>query len=125
MRIGLDNIMGYITFEQAKTSVNNLEKVNIIDAEVVKQHIGSTQIIDLRGASEYKLNHIETADNIFVGTLPDNTEKINSDQKIIIHCQGGDRASLGYSLLVKHGFNNILNYSAGMNDWVKQVKENA
>ena len=32
--------------------------------------------------------------------------------------QAGDRASIGYSLLAKHGFKNIKNYSGGMNEWI-------
>jgi hydroxyacylglutathione hydrolase len=33
---------------------------------------------------------------------------------------GGDRASIGYSLLAINGFKNISNYSPGMNEWVKE-----
>jgi len=37
---------------------------------------------------------------------------------VVIHCQAGDRSSIGYSLLRKHGFDNVLNYSGGMSEWV-------
>jgi hydroxyacylglutathione hydrolase len=53
-----------------------------------------------------------------VGTLPENLSKIDKNKDVIIHCQGGDRASIAYSLLAKEGFNNITNYSPGMNEWV-------
>ena len=36
----------------------------------------------------------------------------------MIHCQGGDRAAIAYSILVKNGFKNIVNYSGGMNEWL-------
>jgi hydroxyacylglutathione hydrolase len=31
-----------------------------------------------------------------------------------------DRAAIGYSLLVKNGFKNIINYSEGMNEWIQK-----
>jgi hydroxyacylglutathione hydrolase len=42
---------------------------------------------------------------------------------VVIHCQGGDRASIAYSLLVKEGFTNVTNYSPGMNEWVAKGEE--
>jgi hydroxyacylglutathione hydrolase len=55
-----------------------------------------------------------------VGTLEQNLDKISKNRPVIIHCQGGDRASIAYSLLAKHGYQNVLNYSAGMNEWVNK-----
>jgi hydroxyacylglutathione hydrolase len=78
------------------------------------------QIVDLRGVSEYNSGHIANADNVFVGTLPQNLDKISKDKKVLIHCQGGDRAAIAYSILVKNGFNNIANYSGGINEWVNK-----
>ncbi|WP_276503074.1 rhodanese-like domain-containing protein [Terrimonas pollutisoli] len=44
---------------------------------------------------------------------------MSQDKKVVIHCQGGDKAPMGYSLLVENGYNNVLNYSGGINDWLK------
>ncbi len=68
--------------------------------------------------AEYMSGHIKGAEHIFVGTLLNNLDKIKKDKKVVIHCQGGDRASIGYSLLAKQGYKNILNYSASINEWV-------
>lgn len=68
--------------------------------------------------SEYNTEHIEGAENIFIGTILSNLDKISKDKQVVIHCQGGDRAAIGYSLLFKNGFKNVKNYSAGMNEWV-------
>ncbi|NBW36422.1 MAG: MBL fold metallo-hydrolase [Cytophagia bacterium] len=107
MRIGMDNIYGYVENINVWTSLgNNLEKASVISLDEF-QHIlktNHTQVIDLRGASEYKTGHVKGAENLFIGTLEKNLSKINKDQQVVIHCQGGDRSSIGYSLLVKHGF---------------------
>ncbi|MBC6491468.1 rhodanese-like domain-containing protein [Flavihumibacter stibioxidans] len=123
MRIGLDNIYGYVPSVEVYTSAGGqLEKANVIGLDEFKSlyENNGIQVVDLRGAAEFKSGHIKGADNVFVGTILNNLDKISKDKKVVIHCQGGDRAAIGYSLLVKNGYRNILNYSAGMNEWVNQ-----
>ncbi len=123
MRIGLDNILGYIP----STEVYNgaLQVANIIGYEDFKTKLNddSIQIIDLRGIAEYNAGHIKNADNVFVGTILNNLGKISKEKEVIIHCQGGDRSSIAYSLLAKEGFSNITNYSPGMNEWISLGNE--
>ncbi|MBA4850967.1 rhodanese-like domain-containing protein [Emticicia sp. BO119] len=118
MRIGLDNVLGYIT--DVNSLGIKLEKSDIITIEEFKTLAAEdeVQVIDLRGVSEYKSGHIEGAENIFIGTLPQNLDKVSKDKQVVIYCQGGDRAAIGYSILKKNGFNNVKNYSAGMNEWI-------
>lgn len=121
MRIGLDNIYGYIPDVNVWTDLGNkLEKANMISLDEFQQILKTnhTQIVDLRGASEYRSGHIKGTDNVFVGTLEKNLQKIKKDQSVVIHCQAGDRSSIAYSLLAKHGYKNVKNYSGGMNEWV-------
>jgi hydroxyacylglutathione hydrolase len=118
MRIGLDNIYGYVP--DVKEWAGSLEKANVISLNEFKEILKTnhTQVVDLRGSSEYKSGHIKDTDHVFIGTLENNLSKIKRDQQVVIHCQAGDRASIGYSLLAKHGFKNIKNYSGGMNEWI-------
>jgi len=121
MRIGLDKIEGYIPSTATWTeSGATLQKVNVISLEETKRLLqtNGVQLIDLRGASEFKSGHIAHADNVFVGTLPENLDKVDKDKKVIIHCQSGDRATIAYSILVKNGFTNVLNFSGSINEWV-------
>jgi hydroxyacylglutathione hydrolase len=123
MRIGLDNIFGYVPSTSVFTDAGGkLEQVNTISLEETKQliHNNGVQLVDLRGASEYKTGHITKAENIFVGTLPEHLDEVSKDRKVIIHCQSGDRSSIAYSILAKNGFTNILNYAGGMNEWVNE-----
>lgn len=122
MRIGLDNVMGYIPSTESYVSHGGkLETVNNIEiAELKKLKAEGAQLVDLRGAAEYKAGHIVGSDNIFVGTLLSNLDKISKDKTVVVYCQGGDRATIGYSLLASKGFKNIRNYSPSMNEWVAQ-----
>lgn len=123
MRIGLDNILGYFDNidEWVKTG-GKLSKGEILSTEEFKDILKTnhTQVIDLRGASEYKSGHIREAENLFIGTLEKNLERIKKDQQVVIHCQAGDRATIGYSILAKNGFKNVKNYAAGMNEWIEK-----
>ena len=121
MRIGLDNIAGYLpSVAEYSNAGGTLEKVNLVELAEAKAlaNDATVQVVDLRGVAEFNAGHLKGADNVFVGTLPNNLDKISKDKKVMIHCQGGDRAAIAYSILVKNGFKNIVNYSGGMNEWL-------
>ncbi|MGV3686211.1 MAG: rhodanese-like domain-containing protein [Daejeonella sp.] len=121
MRIGLDNIEGYVSGTSVWEETGGvLQKANVISLQETKTliHNNNVQVIDLRGAAEYKAGHIAQANNLFLGNLPENIDKISKDKKVIIHCQGGDRATIGYSVLARNGFTNVANFSGSINEWV-------
>lgn len=126
MRIGLDNAIGYVDgVEGWISSGEPLAKSDIISLHEFENILKAnhTQVIDLRGAAEYKAGHIEGTDNLFVGTLEENLDRIDKSNPVVIHCQSGDRATIGYSILARHGFRNIRNYSGGMNEWIDSGKK--
>ncbi|MBZ4190775.1 MULTISPECIES: MBL fold metallo-hydrolase [Bacteroidota] len=118
MRIGMDNMYGFIS--DIDDLGMELQTADVISLDEFKTYIGkdNTQIVDVRGATEYEAGHIEGADNVFVGTLPDNLDKISKDKQVVIHCQSGDRSSIAYSILAKNGFENVKNFSGGMKAWL-------
>ncbi|MFB2121040.1 rhodanese-like domain-containing protein [Parapedobacter sp. 2B3] len=118
MRIGLDNSYGYIA-DITELGLE-LETEDTIDIEEFKTYIGNpnAQIVDVRGASEYQAYHVDGAEHVFVGTLPENLDKFDKDKQIVIHCQSGDRATIAQSILAKNGFKDVKNYSAGMKEWM-------
>ncbi|HMT52162.1 MAG TPA: MBL fold metallo-hydrolase [Saprospiraceae bacterium] len=123
MRIGLDNILGYIPSTDVYNGELQVAKVIGYDDFKTKINDKNTQVIDLRGLAEYNAGHVKDADNVFVGTILNNLGKISKEKEVIIHCQGGDRSSIAYSLLAKEGFTNITNYSPGMNEWISLGNE--
>lgn len=122
MRIGLDNLAGYITPEALLASGEATASYEVLELDEFKTLLNTTdvQVVDVRGASEYKAGHIEGADHVFVGTLHENLDQVSRDKTVVIHCQGGDRAAFAYSVLSKAGFDNVRNYSAGMNEWLRE-----
>ncbi len=123
MRIGLDNIYGYIS-DVTETGID-LQTSDVIYQEEFKSYVkgGHAQIVDVRGVSEYEEKHIEGADHVFVGTLQENLDKISKDKQVVVLCQSGDRSAIAYSILARHGFNNVKNYAGGMSEWMATRKE--
>ncbi|MGN6417480.1 MAG: MBL fold metallo-hydrolase [Pseudobacter sp.] len=122
MRIGLDNIHGYIpSVKTWQDAGGELEKANLIsteDFQTLRQQ-ENIQVVDLRGETEFNAGHIQGADHVFVGTLLNNLQKISKSKQVVIHCKSGDRATIAYSLLAGKGYKNILNFSGGMNKWLQ------
>jgi hydroxyacylglutathione hydrolase len=118
MRIGLENIYGYIS-EVSDMGITLL-RAEVIALDEFKTYIGQghVQLVDVRGATEYEAGHIGGAENVFVGTLPDNLDKISRDKQVITYCQSGDRSAVAYSILAKNGFKNVKNFAGGMEEWL-------
>lgn len=118
MRIGLDNIYGYI--DDVNMAGIALETVDVIGIEEFKTYAGrnDVQIIDVRGLTEYEAGHVEGAEHVFVGTIEASLDKISRDKQVVIHCQAGDRSAVAYSVLSRHGFKNVKNFSGGMKEWL-------
>ncbi|MGZ8543418.1 MAG: MBL fold metallo-hydrolase [Kaistella sp.] len=117
MRIGLDRIAGFIT--EVNIPGIELQQADVIGIEEFKTYLDKedVQIVDVRGKTEYEEGHVKGAENHFVGTLPQNLDKISKDKQVVIHCQSGDRSAIAYSLLKKNGFDHVKNYSGGMKEW--------
>lgn len=128
MRIGMDNIYGFVT-DLDKMNME-LEKSNLVTSTEVQKHLDKNdgQIIDVRTENEYGNGHIRGAENISLTTLKNNLHKISKDRPVIVHCQSGVRAAMAYSLLKKSGIQNIKMFSGGINEWTEKkielVKEN-
>jgi len=115
MRIGLDNIKGFIT-----DIGGDLAKTTIVDAEFVKQELAKDKsiLLDVRSAVEFRKGHIEGAKHHFVGHMAKNLPTFDKDQSLIIQCQSGDRATIATSFLEKEGYTNVKNYAGSMQDWI-------
>lgn len=118
MRIGLDNLYGYIA---DISSLNmELQTADVIGIGEFETYVGKddAQIVDVRGIAEYQAGHVKGADHIFLGTLADSLDKISKDKQVVVYCQGGDRSAIAYSVLAKNGFKNVKNFSGGMKEWL-------
>ena len=122
MRIGLDNIYGFVPSVTVWTELGNkLEQRDDIGLDEFKQLVQqeNVQVVDVRGAAEFKAGHVDGAINLFVGKIEKNLSKLDTSKQIVIHCQAGDRSSTAASVLAKNGIN-VKNYTGGYSEWVNK-----
>ncbi|QEM02288.1 MBL fold metallo-hydrolase [Mucilaginibacter rubeus] len=123
MRIGMDNIYGFV-ISLNKMNVA-LEKSDLVNIGELKKYLNKkdVQIIDVRTESEYDNGHIKGVENIVLTTLEKNIQKISKDKPVIVHCQSGVRAAMAYSILKRNGIKNLSLYLGGINEWTEQNNE--
>ena len=123
IRIGLDNVSGFLPDMNAWADAGNeLDRVNQLSAAELSDKLLQTdvKVIDVRGYAEYNSSHVPGAENIFVGYLIDNLDKISHEREIVLHCVSGDRSSLAVSLLQRLGYTNIFNLPGGFEEWTNK-----
>jgi glyoxylase-like metal-dependent hydrolase (beta-lactamase superfamily II)/rhodanese-related sulfurtransferase len=118
-RVGLDKIQGYL--EEGMygwvTEGFNAKHVPQISAPELNERIHRGEkmiIVDVRERSEYDDFHIEGAVNIPVHELRERHTELNPEDETILICGSGQRSGMGCSLLLRHGFDNIMNAAGGM-----------
>ncbi|MFA0448456.1 rhodanese-like domain-containing protein [Vibrio breoganii] len=68
---------------------------------------GNATIIDVRNPDEVASGHIKGSINIPLSELDEQLAKVPKDGLVILHCEAGARAALGYTLLSKKGYTNV------------------
>jgi len=127
IRIGLDNIYGYLPNMDALANAGNeLRTLNQITCSELSNLIeeDNVQIIDVRGLSEHKSGNINGSDNIHVGYINENLDKIEKNKPVVVHCQTGDRSAIAASYLLNQGFDNVINLTGGYTAWVQDCGKN-
>lgn len=115
MRIGMDNIVGFV-----EKLEGDLVQIPIVEAEEVKAALqeDSSVLLDVRSKVEFRNGHIPGAQHFFVGRLAKALPDISKHQPIIVQCQAGDRATIAASILNRNGFTNVKSYIGSMQDWL-------
>jgi hydroxyacylglutathione hydrolase len=118
IRVGLDNIIGYIPSLEGY-ALRELETVPQITAEKARQmwQSGEAVILDVRGLSEYREGHIPNAMHIHAGRVLQRIHEIPNDRPVIVHCLSGDRSSTAISALMAQGYHNLYNLTGGILAW--------
>ncbi|NGP87673.1 MBL fold metallo-hydrolase [Fodinibius halophilus] len=106
IRVGLDNIEGYVTPRMLRDWDGSLTSIETIDFDAVEEHrqANDSIVLDVRKATEYAEGHLPDAINIAHTRLADELDKLPKDKQLLVHCAAGGRASYASGLLDKEGF---------------------
>ncbi|MDX1440694.1 MAG: MBL fold metallo-hydrolase [Rubricoccaceae bacterium] len=118
IRIGLDNIGGFVTPEDLENA--DLTTTEVIDfADVVTRRANpATVVVDVRKQDEVDRGMIEGAVHIPHVRLLERMGELPKDKTLLVHCQSGVRSAVASALLSASGFNAVY-----VNDHFRNAKD--
>ena len=131
-RVGLEDARGYLKGGVEKWSAAGfpLATVSQISAEALSSRLqengrlqnSGVQVLDVRREPEWEAGHIADAiwwplDNFKVAP-----PEIDRNAPIAVHCKGGYRSMIACSLLLRAGFQNVIDVAGGFDGW-QQAKQ--
>ncbi len=124
IRIGLDNVQGYLeggmeTWENSGYKIASIARLSVAElADQLERPIFDRPvIIDVRTPSEFIAGHIDGAYNIHCGQLKERLAEVPHNFPIVVICGTGYRASLAASILKREGYKDVSNVLGGMTAW--------
>jgi rhodanese-related sulfurtransferase len=81
------------------------------------------QLIDVREEFEYEVSNLN-GENIPLGGLLLEVEKIATDKPVIIHCRSGARSAAAVMQLEAQGFTQLYNLKGGIVAWAQEIDPN-
>jgi glyoxylase-like metal-dependent hydrolase (beta-lactamase superfamily II)/rhodanese-related sulfurtransferase len=114
-RVGYDHVLGYLNggFQVWRNAGRKIETIERMDAEQFeKQFQQSPIVIDVRKPGEFEAEHIESATNLPLDYINENSSNY-PNEPFILHCAGGYRSMIAASVLKMSGLDNFVDVIGG------------
>ncbi len=123
--LGLDQrVSGHLhggirSWVSAGYEVESLTQASVQEVSTMLLEDPSLQVLDVRDPSEWEAGHIGGAHHMSYKLIRDQIEQldVSSDAPLAVVCAGGGRSSTACSVLLQHGFKNLINTAGGMTAW--------
>jgi rhodanese-related sulfurtransferase len=95
-----------------------------ISAREVKERLDKGEkllLVDVREPHEYELCHIEGAVLIPMGSIPENLQKLDTDEDVICFCHHGMRSLDVANWLRTRGVNSAKSMAGGIDRWSLEI----
>jgi rhodanese-related sulfurtransferase len=114
-RVGFDNVFGILKggVEAWKESGKEVDTMDSIAPEELKERKESAKVIDVRKPGEYQSEHLKDADNIPLDFINERMEEFPKEKQFHLHCAGGYRSVIAGSILKSRGYHNLVNVERG------------
>lgn len=123
VRVGLDNVGGYLGGGMKAWIEAGYQQAHVAQISVDELHEKlkkGAQVLDVRSDGEWRSGHIEGAQHIMGGDLPGRTSEVPTDRTVHVICGSGYRSSVAASVLLRAGFNDVVNVVGGMTAWTRR-----
>jgi glyoxylase-like metal-dependent hydrolase (beta-lactamase superfamily II)/rhodanese-related sulfurtransferase len=125
-RVGHESVKGYLrggiaAWREAGLEVTTVPQIGVDELnDLINNHEADLQILDVRRPPEYESGHVPSAQPAPLLSLRQNVANLRLDpaKPTAVICAGGYRSSAATSILLQHGFSNLLNVSGGTSAWI-------
>ncbi len=136
-RVGIEKVVGYLGdgilgWQKTGFPLAEVPQISVNDLQDALRHDpGSLQVVDVRRPGEWKAGHIEQAVHKsllglkpLLNALRDGRQNpvadLNPAEPVAVHCKSGYRSSIAAGLLLRAGFQKVMNVVGGFDAWQKQ-----
>lgn len=117
----IEHLINYDEFCGIKSNQTMIKEIIVKELKQMQESGEDFQLIDVREKNEYDFANLK-GELIPLGDIPDATEKISKDKKVIIHCRSGARSAQAVEYLQKKlGHEHIYNLKGGILAWSDQI----
>ncbi|HEX5169469.1 MAG TPA: MBL fold metallo-hydrolase [Cyclobacteriaceae bacterium] len=119
-RVGYDYSIGYLNggvsaWLNAGKEVDSIDSLSL-DQAAQRVDDKESVLLDVRKPTEYRIEHIEGAENIPLDYVNENMASIDKNKTYIVHCASGYRSMIFISILKARGFDNLFDVKGGFKD---------
>lgn len=119
-RVGYDYSIGYLNggisaWLDARKEIDSIPSIPL-DKVVERLKHKNTVLLDVRKPNEYRIEHIEGAENLPLDYVNENMASIDHNKTYLVHCASGYRSMIFISILKARGFDNLVDIAGGFKD---------
>jgi hydroxyacylglutathione hydrolase len=126
-RVGLSDLRGYVVgaaaVQESGLPVASLTNVTApeLASRLGRQPLDGRHVVvlDVREPVEWEEGHVPDALHIPMREVAGRLSEVPRDRPVALMCRGGARSSLVGSMLLAHGFTDLLNAWGGMSAWLE------
>jgi rhodanese-related sulfurtransferase len=112
----------FLLFAILSCNAQTATNIKVVDPVSFKKEISTTpnaQILDVRTAEEFTVEHLQNAENVnwYSPDFSTNTNKYDTSKPVFIYCRSGKRSHLAAEKLVELGFTTIIEMEGGIINW--------
>ena len=117
LRVGLDNVVGYITdVPSAGLPTASMPHVELDEAQR-RWSADKAVVLDVRQRGEFADAHIPRSTHLSAGRLLSRLSDVPKNRPLLVICAEGDRSVAAASVLCALGFEDVANVPAGFDGW--------